>query len=469
MASVVPMTAAVIYCRISKDERADRLGVDRQAKLCHTLADDEGLDVVAVLVDNDMSASKGRRRPAFEQMVEMLKAGQADAVVTYHVDRLYRRGADLERIVDLVEATGAQVRTVAAGDLDLTTASGRMVARMLGGAAQYEVERLGERLRAKSDELAAKGRPPGGRPPYGYRKGYVIDTDEATALKFMARRVLEGASLLAIARELDADGIPTRQGRKWHHSSVRASLVNPAVAGLRVHRREVAGPGDWEPVLDRDHWEQVVAVLADPARKRKRPATRYLLSGLIETPTGDRMIGRPDHGPKGTTRRCYATRSSKDRPTITHASVGADELEALVVDQVLESLDGATLPVTDPAEATPPAVAEIDEQLADLAELRGRGEITQAEWLAARAPMIERLNAAKAAAGTARRTPARLVKLAQPGSVRREWPGLDIETRRQIIATVVEKIIIGPAFRGRWTPLADRVDPENGGQIVWKV
>lgn len=462
-------SAAVIYCRISKDERNDRLGVDRQERLCRKLAADEGIEVHAVLIDNDMSASKGRRRPAFEQMVEILKAGQADTIVTYHVDRLYRRTTDLERLVDLVEATGAQVHTVAAGDLDLTTASGRMVARMLGAAAQHEVERLSERLTAKSDELAASGRPPGGRPPYGYGKGYVIAEAEATALRFMARRVLEGASLLSIARELDADGIPTRQGRRWHHSSVRASLINPAVAGLRVHRREVAGSGNWEPVLDRDHWEQVRAVLADPARKRKRPATRYLLSGMVETPTGDHMIGRPDHGAAGTTRRCYATRSAKDKPTTTHASVGAEELEELVVAAVLDALDDAALPIAGPPEVAAPEVAEIEAQLAELADLRGRDEITFAEWAAARAPMVERLEAATAAAGAVgRQTPVKLLKLAGPGAVRRHWPDLDFETRRQIISTLVEKVIIGPATRGRWTPLADRIMHDNGHGVVWK-
>lgn len=460
------IVTAVIYTRISKDERDDRLGVDRQERQCRELAELEGLDVADVLVDNDVSATRGQR-PAFEQLVDMLKAGQADTVVTYHVDRLYRRTADLERLVELVEATGAQVRTVAAGDLDLTTASGRMVARMLGAAAQHEVERLGERLRAKSDELAAKGKPPGGRPPFGYGPGYIIDADEAEAVQFMARRVLEGASLLAIARELDARGVSTRMGRPWHHSTVRASLVNPAVAGLRVHRREVAGPGDWAPVLDRDEWERVCAVLADPARKRKQPARKYLLSGLVQTPTGDNMIGRPDRGAGGTTRRTYATRVAKDRPIVTHAAVDADALEEVVVSAVLEVLDGAALPVPNTAPA-PLEVSAIEAELAELAELRGAGTISLAEWLAARGPLQQRLAAARASAGTgADRSPTIIRRLSEPGAVRQAWPDLDIETRRQIIGTVVDRIVVGPATRGRWTDTLDRLTGDGHG-IIWK-
>ena len=70
------MDTAVIYCWISKDQHDDHLGVDRQQKQCRELADEEGLEVVSVLVDNDISASKGRRRPAFEELVEILSPGR---------------------------------------------------------------------------------------------------------------------------------------------------------------------------------------------------------------------------------------------------------------------------------------------------------------------------------------------------------------------------------------------------------
>ena len=131
------MTTALIYARISKDGAGEHLGVDRQERLCRDLATRDGLtvlDVLDVLVDNDISAYNGTRRPAFGRMFEMVRAGQVGAVVTYHADRLYRRTTDLERLINLVESSGAQVHTVAAGNVDLTTASGRMVARMLGAA-----------------------------------------------------------------------------------------------------------------------------------------------------------------------------------------------------------------------------------------------------------------------------------------------------------------------------------------------
>lgn len=425
-----------------------------------------------MLVDNDISASKGKRRPAFERLVEMLANKEAGAVLTYHCDRLYRRGADLERLVKVVESSGAQVHTVAAGDVDLSTASGRMVARMLGAASQHEVERLGERMRLKSAELAAKGRAPGGRPPFGYswewaqestgemRRRYAINLDEAAALQVMARRVLEGSSLLALSRELDAAGVSTREGRPWHHSTVRASLVNPAVAGLRVHRREIAGPGEWEAILDRATWEEIRAVLSDPARKRTRPPRRYLLSGLVVNPSGDRMVGRNDRAPGGAmTRRTYATRW----PAAPSLSVGADDLEDMVVETVLLRLDGESVPVPSVSPPTSGQVEPLEAEMVELAAMRGSGVLSLVEWLAARQPLLDRIEAARAAAGATTRPRAAAHLLSKPGAARRAWPALGIIDRRGVVAAVVGQVVVGPADRRRRAKVEDRTE------IVWRL
>lgn len=452
------MTPAVIYCRISKDDRDDRLGVQRQERMCRQLAKDRGLDVVDVLVDNDLSAYKGKPRPAFEAVVDLLKGGGASTVVAYHPDRLYRRTADLERLVDVVETTGAQVHTVAAGDVDLGTASGRMVARMLGAAAQGESERMGERLRAKSDELAAAGKPPGGRPPYGYSRGYVVNEGEAEIVRYIARRILEGGTLHGIARELDARGMGTREGGPWHQSTVRGAVLNPAVAGLRVHRREIAGKGAWEPVLPMAEWEEVRAVLTDPARKRKRPVQKYLLTGLAYSQEGDKMNGAPD-GRAGHIRRTYSTKY-KAKMSL---NIAADPLEELVTEAVLTVLDSTELPVAEArGQGSGADVVALEDEMAELARLRGDGTISLAEWMAARAPLQERLDAARSAAGRTVRPPAEMVALSAPGAVRKAWPDLDIEARRTILAAVLERVEIGPATRGRWTPIEDRI------KLVWR-
>jgi hypothetical protein len=55
-------------------------------------------------------------------------------VVTWHPDRLHRAPRELEDFVDLVEATGATVATVTAGDTDLSDGGANGTFAMGGGA-----------------------------------------------------------------------------------------------------------------------------------------------------------------------------------------------------------------------------------------------------------------------------------------------------------------------------------------------
>jgi len=156
------------------------------------------------------------------------------------------------------------------------------------------------------------------------------------------------------------------------------------------------------------------AVLADPARKKRRPAQRYLLTGIVDSPAGDPMIGRPDRGAGGVTdRRTYGTRT----PARQHVNVDADDLEAMVVEMVLTALDDAALPAAPAANHGGEEVATLEADLAELAALRGAGTVSMAEWLAARGPLLERLEVAKTAAGGETRPAALEQLLSQPGAV----------------------------------------------------
>lgn len=455
---------AGIYCRISKDTDGTGLGVERQERECRQLCTKHRLDVVSVFVDNDVSAYSARRRPGFTAAQDAMKAGQLDVLVAWHPDRLTRQARELEDLIDLLDATAVDVLTVGAGAYDLSTASGKLQARIVGSVARYESEHKAERLRSKSDELAASGAPAGGRTPYGYRRefpdrerskgNFVIDTAEARELRKMAQRVLDGWSALRIERDLNERGVPTKEGRPWNHSTVRAVLINPTIAGLRVHRREIAGPGTWKPILDRDTWEAVRATIADPARKRQRPATKYVLAGLVKSAAGDPMNGKPERGG-----RSYSTAQRRNpktgkwvnpkRPT----SVDADKLETYVIEAAMIALrdwQPSEPTLANPAETE---ITELEAELAELARLRGERTISMAEWLAARKPLEASLNAARANT----RAPRRKVKLLEARNVRKAWGDAELEERRQALATVIDSIVVDKAARGRWTTMSERV------------
>uniref|UniRef100_UPI003F989402 recombinase family protein n=1 Tax=Mycobacterium sp. TaxID=1785 RepID=UPI003F989402 len=131
---------AAIYTRISKDISGEMLGVQRQLDDCQALADRQDWTVTHRFDDNDLSAFNGKRRPGFEELLAAMNRGDIDVLVCWHIDRLYRSIKDLVRLIDAAKAHNVMIRTVQAGDLDLSTSAGRMLATILGSVAQQESE-----------------------------------------------------------------------------------------------------------------------------------------------------------------------------------------------------------------------------------------------------------------------------------------------------------------------------------------
>jgi len=117
---------------------------------------------------------------------------------------------------------------------------------------------------------------------------------EQEAAREAAARVIEGASLRGIVNDWNERGIKTSTGGRWNTRSLRQMLLSPAIAGLGIHHGKLqaepakvkVGPKQWEPVapiLDRETWEQVRAILTDPARTTTVGGgqPKYLLIGMV--------------------------------------------------------------------------------------------------------------------------------------------------------------------------------------------
>ena len=53
----------------------------------------------------------GKRRPEWERLLADIAAGEIDAVVGWHVDRLTRSPRELEDVIDLAERHGLELAT----------------------------------------------------------------------------------------------------------------------------------------------------------------------------------------------------------------------------------------------------------------------------------------------------------------------------------------------------------------------
>jgi DNA invertase Pin-like site-specific DNA recombinase len=134
-------------------------------------------------------------------------------VIAYSASRLSRSVVDFGRLLERAEAEGWNVVALDLG-IDLSTASGRLVANVMIAAGQWEREVCAERTRAA---LAV-------RRAQGVQLGRPASISSEVAERIRARRA-EGATLRAICDELHAAGVETpRGGRLWRPSSLRGAL-----------------------------------------------------------------------------------------------------------------------------------------------------------------------------------------------------------------------------------------------------
>src|SRR5690606_11549198 len=91
---------------------------------------------------------------------------------------------------------------------------------------------------------------------------------------------IAGGTVHAACKHLNALGHTTTTGREWQPSSLRATLRSPKIAALSALGGQIIGPGQWQPVLDRDTWEQVCAAISTRNPKNPTPRTPQL-SGLV--------------------------------------------------------------------------------------------------------------------------------------------------------------------------------------------
>lgn len=220
---------AIGYVRVSTEEQA-REGVSiaaQEAKL-RAYASLYDLELVDVVIDAGVSA-KSLDRPGLQAALARIDAGEAEGLVIAKLDRLTRSVGDWSTLID--GWFGKRAALLSVGDqIDTRTAAGRLVLNVLVSVAQWEREAIGERTAAALAHKKAQGEHVGA-PAYGFRVegvGLAEVADELEAVCVMQELRAAGATLQAIADELNARGIATKRGGRWYPTTVKNILARPA-------------------------------------------------------------------------------------------------------------------------------------------------------------------------------------------------------------------------------------------------
>ncbi|QSR30504.1 hypothetical protein CFI00_08295 [Nocardioides sp. S5] len=269
---------AVIYARISRDSAGEALGVTRQIQDCTHKAEALGWTVVDRYVDNDVSASKNKVRPQYEKMLQGIETGDVSAIVVYDLDRLTRKPMELESFILLAERYAVELANVS-GDVDLTTANGKMVARIKGAVARQEADRIAERTARQKAQALADGRPLGGRYRlFGFNRDWSVNDGEAAIVREVFSRARSGESHGSISRDLREREVRTVTGGRWVPLQTARLLRTQRYAGRSVHNGKVVGNSQVTPLVSEVDFEAVQRPTPGQTRGRAR---KYLLSGFL--------------------------------------------------------------------------------------------------------------------------------------------------------------------------------------------
>lgn len=224
---------AVGYIRVSTDGQVDDgVSLDAQRAKIEAWATLHDEDQVVIFKDAGVSGSSMTQRPGLQEALREV-CQRKGILVVYSLSRLARSTKDTLLMSDRLAKAGAELVSLSE-KIDTTSASGKMVFRMLAVLAEFERDQISERTRAAMAHLRQDKRRISRFAPFGWDfdeagAALVENPAEQRTLTCMREQWNLGRSFRQIARALDEGGTPTKQGGAgWSAKVVRSLLLRSA-------------------------------------------------------------------------------------------------------------------------------------------------------------------------------------------------------------------------------------------------
>jgi site-specific DNA recombinase len=216
-----------VYARYSSENQKEA-SIGDQVEVCRRFIQKQGWTLAQVYSDAAMSGAS-RFRPGYQKLLADAERRLFDVVVCEALDRLGRKLADIADLFDRLNFHGVKLHTIATGEVTALHIG------MLGTMAQLYLSDLREKVWRGQLGRVRQGRIAGGK-AYGYdvvtqtdgRAGETglrrINENEAAIVQRIFRDFAAGASPRAIAKRLNADGVPGPEGRQWRDTTIRGQF-----------------------------------------------------------------------------------------------------------------------------------------------------------------------------------------------------------------------------------------------------
>lgn len=213
--------AAYGYVRVSTEEQQDGVSLDEQRRKIVAQAIIAGLPEPMIFEDVVSGSTPLEHRKGGGDLLRRLNAG--DSLIVAKLDRMFRNATDALSKADEFKQRGIHLYLMDMGG-DAVTNNGvsRMFFGVLALVAEFERERLKERLAMGREGKRAKGGHTGGNRPFGYRvigQGQdamlVENPDEISAIATIECLAAQGMSLRGISSHMAGLGVSiSHQGVK---------------------------------------------------------------------------------------------------------------------------------------------------------------------------------------------------------------------------------------------------------------
>lgn len=335
------MTA--LYLRVSTQEQAvDGYSIEATRQILSSECRRLGRKVYKVYIDAGVSGAV-QDRQGLASLLADAKRGCFSEVLVWRVSRVSRKLAHLLSILEELKEYGVTLRSYKE-QFDANSPMGQFIVNMTGAVAEMERASWMESSRIASESRSRQGKWNGGT-VLGYQSvtspegnsSLAIIPEEAIVVAESFTCYLKGWGYKKVVDYLNQSNYCGKNGKRFSISTVRHILTNPIYAGF-VRYKGVISPGEHEPIISQEVWQQVHDMMTQHSRLEKTHDREYLLNGILCCPEcGKNMIAvhSKNRRKDGTYRINYyytcSTYANKGKTACHPNAVNADKAEQAVL------------------------------------------------------------------------------------------------------------------------------------------
>jgi len=232
-----PKLRVAAYCRVSTD--SDEQATSYDAQIEHYTAYINGRpdwELAGIYADDGISGTNTKKREEFNRMIDECMACNIDMVITKSISRFARNTLDCLKYIRQLKDKNIPV-FFEKENISSMNSKGEVMLTIMASLAQQESQSLSQNVKLGLQYRYQQGEIQINCARFlGYTKDenkhLVVVPEEAEIVKRIYREYLEGASMLKIARGLEADGILNCAGKeRCHTSNVNQILRNEKYIG----------------------------------------------------------------------------------------------------------------------------------------------------------------------------------------------------------------------------------------------